>query len=64
MARYRFYWIGTDGHIKGADIVECSSDDEARTVAIDRKGKFPAVEVWLDGRFVVRVGAPERTPKS
>lgn len=57
---YRLYWIGADGHIKWGEFVECASDEEARTVAIARKGDYPAMEVWLGTRRVVRIGTTER----
>ncbi len=57
---YRLYWIGADGHIKWGEFVECASDEEAQTVAIARKGAYPAMEVWLGTRRVARIGTIER----
>ena len=62
MPIYRFYWIGPDGHIKAAENVECASDEEAITVAASRKGGFPAIEIWLGTRCVLRIGVPPRLP--
>lgn len=57
MAFYRFYWIGVDGHIKRAEDVECYSDHVAEIVAAERKGSFPAIEIWLGARKIARIGA-------
>jgi hypothetical protein len=46
MAEYRLYWINADDHIKGADDLECSSDQAAQALATARLGDFPAIEVW------------------
>ena len=59
MSDYRLYWIGDDGHINLAENVECTSDEEARMAAIDRRGSFVAVVVWSGQRFVARIGAPK-----
>lgn len=62
MGNYRIYRIGDDDHIKGVENVECGSDEEARTTAIELKANCPTVEVWSGKRFVARIecSGPER----
>jgi hypothetical protein len=62
MPVYRLYWVGTDDHFKLGVSFECASDKEALEAAQEMIGEFaaefPAVEVWVTGRFVGRVGEP------
>ena len=55
MALYRFYWFGSDGHIKSAENVECTSDGEAEAKAGEQIGSYAAMEVWLGTRCVARL---------
>jgi hypothetical protein len=61
MVLYRFYWFGSDGHIKSAENVECASDDEAAAKAREQIGSYAAIEVWLGTRCVVRLSG-RQTP--
>jgi hypothetical protein len=47
-----------DFHFKLGVSFECASDEEALEAAQEMIGEFAAVEVWLTGRFVGRVGEP------
>jgi hypothetical protein len=58
MALYRFYWFGTDGHIKAAEDLECASDEAARDKALGMIGAYAAIEVWIGVRRVARLTAP------
>jgi hypothetical protein len=63
MPAYRLYWVGTDDHFKLIGVsFECASDREALEAAQEMIGEFAAeftaVEVWVTGRFVGRVGEP------
>jgi hypothetical protein len=60
MAEYRLCWINTDDHIKGADGLECSSDQEAQALATARLGDFPAIEVWRGSTMIARVERGEK----
>ncbi len=55
MALYRFYWFGSDGHIKAAENRECASDDEAKAQASQAIGDYAAIEVWLGARCVAQL---------
>jgi hypothetical protein len=55
MATYRIFMLGSDDHIIRADIVDCSTDDEAMTLAPGFGGTHKAVEVWELARRVGRV---------
>ena len=56
MAHYRMFFIGSDNHIVGAEVLECPSDDDALARARLSCGAHPAVEVWELAR---RVGLVE-----
>jgi hypothetical protein len=58
MALYRFYWFGSDGHIKAAENRDCASDDEAKAHAARVIGDYAAIEVWLGTRCVARLAGP------
>ena len=55
MPLYRIYWIGGDGHIKAAENLECASDEEARTKALEVMGGFPMMEVWLGANRIAQL---------
>jgi hypothetical protein len=61
MPVYRLYWVGTDDHFNLGVSFECASDKEALEAAQEMIGEFAAefaaVEVWVTGRFVGRVGS-------
>jgi hypothetical protein len=62
MVRYRFYWPDAGDSVKAAGNIECASDE--KTVATSRRGRFAAVEVWLDRRLVARVGTPDKAERT
>jgi hypothetical protein len=52
-ARYRVYWLGGEGRIDGAEIIQAVDDREASATArgmIDGR----CVELWDGGRFIGR----------
>ena len=55
MHMYRFYYLGSDGHIAGAPVVVEFPDDrvaiEAAEALLDRR----AIDVWELARVVVRL---------
>ena len=55
MPTYRFYWFGGDGHIQGAENIECANDADAILLAKRRIGAFRAIEVWLRTIRVARI---------
>jgi len=55
MVTYRVFMLVNDHRIVGSKIIECSTDDEAMTVAPRFPGIHQAVEVWELTRFVGRV---------
>ena len=57
MAHYRFFFLGNDDHIVRADVVDCSTDDDAVAAARVASGDHRAVEVWELARRVERVDA-------
>ena len=57
MADYRFFFFGDDDHIVRAEVVDCSTDDDAIAVARVACGDHRAVEVWELARRVERVDA-------
>jgi hypothetical protein len=59
MALYRFYWFGSDGHIKAAENRDCTSDEEAQAEALEMIGDYATLEVWLAARCVARLTARE-----
>ena len=51
MALYRFYWFGSDGHIKAAENRDCGSDEEARR----RRWKWSGITPrWRSGLGALR----------
>ena len=57
MAQYRFFFLGNDDHIVRADVVDCSTDDDAVAAARVASGDHRAVEVWELARCVEGVDA-------
>jgi hypothetical protein len=55
MALYRFYWFGSDGHIKAAENRDCASDEEAQAKALEMIAEHATLEVWLGARCVARL---------
>lgn len=55
MPTYRFYWFGGDGHIKGAENIDCTNDADALLVGKQNIGEFPAIEIWLGTTRVARL---------
>lgn len=55
MVTYRVFMLVSDHRMVGSKIIECSTDDEAMTVAPRLPGNHQAVEVWELARFVGRV---------
>jgi hypothetical protein len=57
MAYYRVFFIRWDTHIARAEVIDCSTDEDAlakaRLLCVDH----PAVEVWELGRLIGRVDA-------
>lgn len=54
MANYRFFFVGTDGHITGRIEQDCDDD----LAAMERAGTLAtsaAIEVWDAARYVGRV---------
>jgi hypothetical protein len=49
---YRIYWIGADGRIKGAENIDCATDQDAVAEAWQRIGHSPGMEVWQEARRV------------
>ena len=57
MADHRFFFLGSDDHIVRADVVDCSTDDDAVAAARVACHDHRAVEVWELARRVERVDA-------
>jgi hypothetical protein len=55
MATYRVFVLGNDGHIIGAEVIDCPTDVDAMTLASSLGGDHKAVEVWELARCVGRV---------
>jgi hypothetical protein len=55
MALYRFYWFGSDGHIKAAENRDCASDEQAQAEALQMIGECATLEVWLGAHCVARL---------
>lgn len=49
---YRIYWVGADGHLKGAKNVKCATDEDAAEYARALLASYPAAEVWQGKRRV------------
>jgi hypothetical protein len=62
MREYRIYFVGEDEHFKGAETIECATDDEAFAYALHRIGQFPAVEVWCGAKSIGRLGPDDEWP--
>jgi hypothetical protein len=49
MPVYRFYFLGSDDHIKAAETIDCTDDaaaeHKARALLDERKG-YASIEVW------------------
>ena len=58
MASYRLFFIGHDKHIINAEVVECSTDEDAVAAARLYCRDYRAVEVWDLARYVESVDAP------
>jgi hypothetical protein len=61
MTVYRCYFVGEDDKIKGAEVIECSTDAAALQEAERRlaASKHPMIEVWDKARRVGTVGHPK-----
>ena len=59
MATYRFFFLGSDGHITGADVADCPTDAEAVALARSTGGAHRAIEIWELKRRVERVEATQ-----
>ena len=57
LTSYRLFFIGWDQHIVKADVVNCSTDDDALAAARRSCRNHRAVEVWELARRVGRVDA-------
>jgi hypothetical protein len=62
MPEYRVYFVGADDHFHGAETVNCTSDKEAVTTALEWIGGFPAVEVWCGTRPIGKL-VPDNPPQ-
>jgi hypothetical protein len=62
MPEYRIYLVGPDDHFHKTGTVDCSSDDEAVTLALEHMEHFVAVEVWCGTRLIGRVGLNDEWP--
>lgn len=49
MPAYRFYFLGTDDHIKATETIECADNAAAAATAaalLDDRPGYAAIEVW------------------
>lgn len=56
MHTYRFYFLGTDDHIRAAETLECADDAVAvatATALLDDRRGYASIEVWR-GKELVR----------
>jgi hypothetical protein len=60
MPEYRFYLLGADDHIKGAENVECATDQDACLKARQMMRSHPSIEIWEGSRFVARIDAASK----
>lgn len=64
MTSYRCYFLGEDGKIQGAEVIEAETDAAALEAAEQRllACKFPSIEVWDRARRVGAVHPPPQAP--
>jgi hypothetical protein len=62
MSEYRIYFVDEDDHFRGAETIQCATDDEAFAPGLDLIGLFPAVEVWCGTRSLGRIGPNDEWP--
>ena len=55
MSEYRLYWLDDENHIRDAETVECSTYEQACAAAMDRLGKYKAIEIWSGTRRLGQV---------
>ena len=58
MQAYRFYFLGSDGHIKAVETITCADDTTAKQMAaalLDEKQGYHSVEVWREKQMVHQV---------
>jgi hypothetical protein len=62
MTGYRFFFVGTDGHVTGRIEHDCDDDP----AALDHAAKLATssgVEVWVGARLVGRVTREQKPPE-
>jgi hypothetical protein len=58
MPAYRFYFLGSDDHIKAVETIDCADDAEAKRKAetlLNERTSFGSIEVWREKDMVHQI---------
>jgi predicted dinucleotide-binding enzyme len=58
MQAYRFYFLGSDDHIRAVEVIDCADDAAAKQKAealLHERNGFAAIEVWREKDMVHQV---------
>jgi hypothetical protein len=62
MPFYRFYLLTAADHIERRQEANCDDDARAVAAAAEIIGRYPAVEVWNEGRRIIKLAAKDIHP--